>query len=325
MQHKVPDDRNPTDGIGPEEVAALTAALGQLGKPTPQYARQLLLAIPYQLEALAEHGVLDRGLVETIFDLQRQRSVLVDAQDNWFTRNLHRFGRGFNLQPLSLDPTMMARKFDRLAVRWEEYVVGCQYRHVFSWLVRCVRTLTPSLRSTGHLLDLACGVGLMGQTLRLARVKGPLTGIDLSAGMLAKAAARDCYDSLLQANVNERLPIPDEQVDVVVCTGAMELLDIGHVLRECHRVLRPGGTLWVSFQYHDGVSPNPTAHQEIVGLTSEEIRDQLERSLFQVLEEETCPTAFLTPAANGSLNAVPYHFVRAERRSESRQSCPEMT
>jgi predicted TPR repeat methyltransferase len=316
MQDNAPSPVSWADWICREDMVALAAACGQEDCLTDRYVRQLLLAIPYQLAALLENGYVGQELVDKVFDIQRLKSVLVNPHDNWFTRNLHRFGQGFDLRLLATDAAIMARRFDRLAVHWEEYVTGCQYREVFSWLARAVRTLPPSLRSAGRVLDLACGVGLLGQTLRLTHVDGHITGVDLSSGMLAKAHARGCYDALVQANVNERLPFPDQSIDVGICTGAMELLDVDGVLRECNRVVKPGGSLWASFQYDDGVSPNPTAHQHIVGLTGEDILGRLGRWDFQVVAVEACPAAFLTPSEHGILHTVPYLFVRAERRLE---------
>ena len=175
-----------TDWIGREDLAALSASRG-LNRPADPYLRQLLLVVPYQLSAPLANGCIGQSVVEMVLDIQRRKSVLVDPLDNWFTRNLHRFGNGFDLRSLAADPAKMAGRFDRLAPRWEEYVTGCQYREVFVWLVRSALSLSTSLRTTGRFLDLACGVGLMGQTLRLTGVEGHLTGLDLSSGMLAKA------------------------------------------------------------------------------------------------------------------------------------------
>jgi predicted TPR repeat methyltransferase len=303
-----------TDWIRDEDLAAVAAACGD-ERASARYLRQLLLAIPYQLAALLDNGYVERAVVGLVLDIQRRRAVLIDPDTNWFIRNLQRFGQGFNLGALARDPALMAEKFNRLARHWEEYVTGGQYREVFSWVARSVRTLAPALVSTGRFLDLACGVGLIGQTLRLTGIEGHLTGIDLSPGMLAKARARGCYDALIEANVNEPLPLADECADVVICTGALELLDVDAVLRECHRVVRAGGALWASFQHDDGTSPNPTAHQNVVGLTEGEIVRRLEKWHFRISATENCRDAFVTPSESGILQPVPYLFVRAEHHS----------
>jgi hypothetical protein len=73
--------------------------------------------------------------------------------------------------------------------------------------------------------------------------------------------------------------------------------------------------LWASFQHDDGASPNPTAHQNVGGLTETDVVQRLERCHFRVSAVEKCPDAFLTPSRSGILEPVPYLFVRAERHS----------
>lgn len=313
MQDPINNLVSSTDWISQDDLAALATACG----PTPRaehHLRQLLLAIPYQLSALLENGCVSQDAVDLVLDIQRRKSVPVNPLGNRFTRNPHRFGRGFDLRSLAADPAKMAGMFDRLAPHWEEYVTAGQYRAVFSWLAKSSLGLSPSLRTSGQFLDLACGVGLMGQILRLTGVEGHLTGVDLSSGMLAKAHARGCYDVLLDADVNKGLPVPDRCVDIAICTGAMELLDVDAVLRECHRVVKLGGCLWVTFQHDDGVSPNPTAHQHIAGLSEEDIVRRLRNWGLYVISVERCPVAFVTPSGQGKLEGVPYLFVRSERR-----------
>jgi ubiquinone/menaquinone biosynthesis C-methylase UbiE len=307
--------RRSADWVTEAATAAFGSAVG-LEHLGPRYLRRLLLAIPPQLQAVRDAGVVGADVVEAVYALQRQHSFFIDPLDDWFARNTHRLGQGFDMASFARDPGQLASKFDRLANRWEEYVVGCKYQEVFAWLVRAADALAPSLKKGGHFLDVACGVGLMGHTLRLVHVEGRLTGADISAGALAKAAARDCYDELLTANVNERLPVADRSIDVALCTGATELLDVDALLQECSRVVKPAGQLWVSFQHDDGISPNPTAHQHVFGMTEASVRSALERCDFQILTLEQCPNAFYTPSPDGVLRAVPYLFVRAQRCGE---------
>lgn len=69
-------------------------------------------------------------------------------------------------------------------------------------------------RHFAHALDLGCGTGLCGPLLRPhAR---HLTGVDLSANMLEKAAARGVYDTLEQSDVADFLGESSAQYDAVV-------------------------------------------------------------------------------------------------------------
>jgi len=205
------------------------------------------------------------------------------------------------------DRRAVAAKFDRLALGWDDFVVGCRYEHVFHWLARCAKHLPTDIMEGGRVTDLACGVGLMGQTLRLLGFGGQLRGVDISPGMLQMARRRRCYDSLVCASVESPVDLPPD-ADVVLCTGALEILDIPKVLSEARRLCRaPGAQLWATFQHDDGTAP--TAHQGVAGITLPTACDLLRQAGFVVTHSETA-TAFYTPY-NGELLPVPYIFVTA--------------
>lgn len=80
------------------------------------------------------------------------------------------------------------------------------------------RLLLQRLAATGrrwtNALDLGCGTGLAGPHLRAMADR--VTGVDLSANMLAKAAAPGIYDALEQADVLEFLARNRETFDLVI-------------------------------------------------------------------------------------------------------------
>ena len=96
-------------------------------------------------------------------------------------------------------------------------------------------------------LDLGCGAGLdlylYGQRVGSA---GKLYGLDLAEPMLQKAqqnltAAGVVNVSWLHASA-DRIPLPDNSVDLVTANGIFNLSpDKDAVMREVHRVLKPGG------------------------------------------------------------------------------------
>jgi ubiquinone/menaquinone biosynthesis C-methylase UbiE len=109
-----------------------------------------------------------------------------------------------------------------------------------------------SLAPGEHVLDLACGTGLV--TLAAARAVGPtgkVLGTDLSGQMIDVARARGFEQQL--ANVTftrmdaETLDLPDAQFDVVLCAlGLMYLPDPQRAVREWLRVLKPGGRVAIA-------------------------------------------------------------------------------
>src|SRR3954467_237705 len=99
-------------------------------------------------------------------------------------------------------------------------------------------------------LDLGCGAGT--DLLIAAQMVGPeghVIGVDMTPGMLklAMASAREMgvADRVeLHESLIESLPLPDEEVDVVISNGVIDLVpDKDAVLSELDRVLRLGGRL----------------------------------------------------------------------------------
>jgi ubiquinone/menaquinone biosynthesis C-methylase UbiE len=99
------------------------------------------------------------------------------------------------------------------------------------------RLLPPSVRT---LVDVACGTGIV--TARLAGPGRRVLGVDRSASMLARAAAR--LPRSVALGDATCLPVGSGRVDAVVLSWLLHLLrDVRPVLAEAARVLRPGGVL----------------------------------------------------------------------------------
>jgi SAM-dependent methyltransferase len=87
------------------------------------------------------------------------------------------------------------------------------------------------------------GIGTAAVALPLQRLTGrPVIGIDLSPAMLAQAVAR--IGRRVAVGDAEQLPLRVSSVDTVLLVWVLQLVpDIGRVLREVRRMLRPGGRL----------------------------------------------------------------------------------
>jgi arsenite methyltransferase len=93
-------------------------------------------------------------------------------------------------------------------------------------------------------LDLGCGAGT--DLLIAAQRCGRAIGVDMTPGMLERAAASATEMGLenveLHESLIETLPVPDASVDVVISNGVIDLVpDKDAVFAEIDRVLRPGG------------------------------------------------------------------------------------
>jgi ubiquinone/menaquinone biosynthesis C-methylase UbiE len=113
-------------------------------------------------------------------------------------------------------------------------------------LVEFVRSLGPA----DHALDLGCGDGRLTAELRAERV----TAADVSAVALERARGRLQEAALVPLRPNEPLPMEDRAFDLVLCAETLEhVQDVGLLVSEARRVLRPGGTLAVTTPAHRGI------------------------------------------------------------------------
>ncbi len=92
-------------------------------------------------------------------------------------------------------------------------------------------------------LDLGCAGGFMAEAL--AERGAHVVGIDPAAQAIEAArahAAREGHAIRYDVGVGEALPYADASFDAVVCVDVLEhVADLGAVLSQTQRVLRPGG------------------------------------------------------------------------------------
>jgi ubiquinone/menaquinone biosynthesis C-methylase UbiE len=108
------------------------------------------------------------------------------------------------------------------------------------------------LPAGARVLDLATGTGLVAMVA--ARVVGPdgtVVGVDLSPEMLVRAREKLGAAGLTNVEFREgdaeHLDFPDGSFDVVLCASSLFFVpDMLAALRECRRVLRPGGLVGFS-------------------------------------------------------------------------------
>jgi predicted TPR repeat methyltransferase len=106
-----------------------------------------------------------------------------------------------------------------------------------------IDALVKYLRPQSRILDAGVGTGLVGELLREQGYSN-LEGMDISAGMLAKAKAKNIYTNLSQEVMGEPLGFATNSFDGVVSVGT---ITFGHApvgsFDELARVTKPGGYL----------------------------------------------------------------------------------
>ena len=151
------------------------------------------------------------------------------------------------------DPVKTQEFRDHLHQEWTSDKTVAAWRKWHSQIAAFTRGATEAiveaaqLRPGMHVLDLASGVG--DPALSIAKEVAPsgrVTATDLGPGMMSLAEELARKSGLAniefrQANA-ESLPFADESYDVLTCRfGVMFFPDLLKALRECLRVLKPGG------------------------------------------------------------------------------------
>ena len=94
----------------------------------------------------------------------------------------------------------------------------------------------------------------------------PPGGLAMDVGASLRRVSNDvlCLDLMPTDGVDlvgdlHRIPLVEESLDAVVCTGVLEhVADPWTVIGEIRRVLKPGGRVYVSLPFLQGYHPSPT-------------------------------------------------------------------
>jgi ubiquinone/menaquinone biosynthesis C-methylase UbiE len=141
----------------------------------------------------------------------------------------------------------VVRLFDAKAVTWSaKYVPDGP---LADRLARLSTAVSWHARAGDRILDLGCGTGELARTLAAAGLR--VVGCDISRQMLVRAAGDggvypgDGYSGWVRLAPDwQNLPFESAAFDVVVAASVLEYVaESAVVLRECARVVRPGGVV----------------------------------------------------------------------------------
>ncbi len=150
-------------------------------------------------------------------------------------------------------PDYLRTVFDGYAARFDEHLIGLQYR-IPGAIRRVLLQYIDAGNPNGPILDLGCGTGLVGVAVADLRI-GSITGVDVSARMLAEAAAKGLYAALHEADVLDWLA-EDHRAWNLILAGDMACYfgALDPLLTAVRQRLSPDGWFVFSVEAADGDS-----------------------------------------------------------------------
>ncbi len=136
--------------------------------------------------------------------------------------------------------TELAKTYDQWAANCDADMQSIGYVHPAVMASLVSRHVT---KTDAAILDAGVGTGTIGSLLHILGYAN-LSGLDMSQGMLERAAAQSVYADLRQGVLGSPLDYKTGQFDAIISTGTFTL---GHApamaFDELTRVTKPGGVL----------------------------------------------------------------------------------
>lgn len=144
--------------------------------------------------------------------------------------------------PARASDRCIATLYERFASFYDENMTGELDYRAPELVADALATATRPSSGLG-VLDLGCGTGLSG--VRLRPLAARLVGVDLSAAMIERAAARAIYDDLHTSEITAWLAAthPHRYDAVVLCDTLIYFGDLGQVVSPAARLLAEEGAM----------------------------------------------------------------------------------
>jgi predicted TPR repeat methyltransferase len=234
------------DASNPDRWETLGRVRVQLGRADPA------------LESFRAWLACDRTRIEPYLNLagvEIVRGRLTEAE-KWFRAALEHHPQDPTLRHMlaavrgETTPTpgtaYVEKLFDGMATQFDQQLQKLGYKAPEAM----ARRVLPLLRRDrpARILDLGCGTGFLGA--ELAPAGAEITGIDLSAEMLQRAAARGVYAKLIKGELVEQTRcIAAGTLDAVLAADVFIYLgDLGPAFEAAAQALAPGGVFAFSVE-----------------------------------------------------------------------------
>ena len=152
--------------------------------------------------------------------------------------------------PARAENAFVETVFDEYAENFDTKLVQSLAYRGPEYIAAALATHLPTARGL-CVLDGGCGTGLCGPVL--TPYAAHLTGVDLSANMLARAATRGGYDTLTKAELGDYLSSQVRAFDLIVIADVLIYFGaLDGVLAAAARALKPPGLLIFTVEIHVG-------------------------------------------------------------------------
>ena len=137
-----------------------------------------------------------------------------------------------------------------------------------------------------RLLDVGCGTGMVGESLRTYGATGYLKGVDISPDMIQVAKEKQAYNDLSVVDLNED-PLTQERAsyDGIVCYGTVSYFESPDIIDVLVSLAAPGGFICFDVRTDKEAVMMPRIEQLL-----------LEGALVKVAEKGRLPEAFGNPS-----------------------------
>lgn len=169
-----------------------------------------------------------------------------------------RLGAGIRLARLgerkalrAMSPAYVRNLFDQYAGRFDRELVGTLGYNAPALLRAALGQVAGGDRRYMRVLDLGCGTGLMGETIR-DRVD-ELTGVDLSPNMIEAAKRKNIYERLIAGDLIECLAAETAPFDLILAADVFVYLpDLNPIFKAVSEKISASGLFAFTVETHGG-------------------------------------------------------------------------
>jgi predicted TPR repeat methyltransferase len=202
-------------------------------------------------------SVAHENIAMLLFRLKRTEEATVAFQrwseadpENPIAR--HMLAAYTNQAPDRADDAYVARLFDRMSGYFDASLGRLQYAAP-QLLTSALSEIIPFGEKRLTILDAGVGTGLCGPLLRSSAQR--LVGVDLSAGMLAKARERNVYDELHEGELVAFMRAHPVEYDLVISADTLVYFGaLEEAMAAAAGALKPGGILAFTVEAEPGAS-----------------------------------------------------------------------